>query len=94
MQCLSQARGDIDGAQQGKPSTHMGPIQIVKHWLTWYELLQGRDLRRDPGGLVLLEDSNGLELDLMERNFAMAHFKSKCSRALDGSNQGKKQASS
>lgn len=31
---------------------------------------------------------------LIEKTFAVAHFKSKYSRALDGSNQGKKQASS
>lgn len=65
-----------------------------KHWLAWCELLQGKGLRGSAEGLVLLGDSNGLELDLMEKTFAMAHFKSKCSRALGGSNQGKKQVSS
>lgn len=51
-------------------------------------------LKEIPGGLVLLRDSYGLELDLMEKTFALAHFKSKCSRVSGGSHQGKKQATS
>lgn len=56
------------------------------------ELLQGRGPMGGPGGLVLLGNSNVLELDLMEKT--LAHFKNTCSRLLDGSNQGQKQASS